>query len=265
MPAGVCGFEVMEENLRATLSVFSRASPEGEIRQYPGVALICAAVRFSTFNAALLTAPVEAEGDLRRRIELASLYFRRRGLPWSVWLCEEWLGKQIRGKARQVFAEAGLHGLIEMPGMAAERLRPPTRALPSLKFRRVSDEPTRGAFQQIMAVAFGVPLPVARQIYGAHATWEDGLTGWVGYLHGCPATSAATRAAAGVIGLYAVGTLPAFQRQGCAEAMVRHALAQARGAGEAPSVLQSTAPARRLYERIGYRAVARYTVYTAPC
>jgi len=260
----MCGFQAMEENLRATLGVFGRARPDGEVRQFPGLAVVCSGVRFSTFNAALLTSPVETAEELRSRVEPAAGYFRRRDLPWSLWLCEEWLQGRLRKRAWRVGEEAGLRLLIQMPGMAAGRLRPPSRPLPPLTFRPVEEEVTRQAFQFLMSAAFEVPAAVSRQIYGAEQTWQDGLAGWVAYWDGCAVATAATRVAGGVIGLYAVGTLPAFRRQGCAEAIVRHALGRAQAAsGLEQSVLQSTAAGVSLYRKLGYRDVARYSVYTS--
>ncbi len=258
------GFEAMEENLRATFAVFSRARPDGAVRQFSGLAAICSGVRFSTFNAVLLTSPVESAEELCGRIEPAAGYFRERDLPWSLWLCEEWLQGRLRKRARRVLEQAGLRLLIEMPGMAAGRLRPPSRPLPPLVFRPVQEEAARQAFQFLMSAAFEVPAAVASQIYGAEQTWQDGLTGWVAYWDGCAVATAATRVAGGVIGLYAVGTLPAFRRQGCAEAIVRHALGRAQAAsGLEESVLQSTAAAVSLYQKLGYRSVARYSVYVS--
>lgn len=260
----IFSFEVLELNLRATLGVFSRAHPAGEVRALPGLELICSGVPFSTFNAVLLTDPVESEAELLERIRAARDYFGRRGLPWSVWLCEAWLGKRLRRRADGVLEAAGIRLLMRMPGMVAERLRPASRPLPSLEFRDVADEATRRAFGQIMSATFEVPAGIAHQIYGAEATWRDGLTGWVGYQHGLAVTTAATRVAAGVVGLYAVGTLPAFRRQGCAEAAVRHALQQAQTAsGIQTSVLQSTPAGLRLYEKLGYRTVTDYAVYVS--
>lgn len=260
----MCDFRAIEENLRAALSVFSRARPDGEVRPSSGVLLVCAAVRFSTFNAALLTSPVADEDDLRTRLETAGQYFRRRELPWSAWLCEEWMDRRLRRKARRVIEDLDLHLLLEMPGMLAQELARPQRSLPVLEFRQVRDAATRAAFAEIMAVSFGVPPSIARQIYEAEVTWEDGLTGWVGYWEGRPVTSAATRLAGGVVGLYAVGTLPAFQRQGCAEAIVRHALEQERArSGVQASVLEATPAGRKLYERLGYRVIAHYAVYAS--
>ncbi|MGB9605198.1 MAG: GNAT family N-acetyltransferase [Bryobacteraceae bacterium] len=257
-------FEVLELNLRATLGVFSRAHPAGEVRSLRGLELICAGVRFSTFNAVLLTDPASDEDELLERLQAPRQYFVAHGLPWSVWLCEEWLAPRLKRRADAIFEAAGLRLLTRMPGMVALRLNPPARRLPSLAFRKVEDEATRRAFEQIMSATFDVPPAIARQIYGAEATWRDGLTGWVGCLRDFPVTSAATRVAAGVVGVYAVGTLPGFRGQGCAEAVMRHALQEAQAAsGIETSVLQSTSVGLRLYEKLGYRPVTGYRVYVA--
>lgn len=256
-------FELLELNLRATLGVFSRAHPAGEIASRPGLELVCSGVPFSTFNAVLLTDPAAKAAELSRRLAAAREYFRERKLPWSLWLCEGWLAKGLRHKLPAVAENAGLALLSRMPGMVAEALRPPQRTLPRIAFRRVESEHDRRAFAELMTAAFGVPSPVARLIYGAAATWRDGLTGWIGYWGQTPVTGAATRIAAGVIGLYAVATLPAFRGQGCAEAAARHAIGQAREvSGLHTVVLQSTGQARALYERLGFRAVTAYEVYT---
>lgn len=257
-------FELFELNLRATLGVFSRAHPAGEVASRPGLELVCSGVAFSTFNAVLLTDPADKAAELLQRLQAARDYFRGRNLPWSLWLCEDWLAKGLRRRLAALAETAGLTLLSRMPGMAADRLRPPARTLPQLDFRKVESERERRAFEQLMTAAFGVPPFIARQIYGAEATWRAGLTGWVGYWDNVPVTSAATRVAAGVIGLYAVATLPAFRGQGCAEAAVRHAIRHAREvSGLHTVVLQSTAQARGLYERLGFCAVTTYSVYTA--
>ncbi len=264
-PAGLpVPFELLELNLRATLGVFARAHPTGEVVSRPGLELVCAGVPFSTFNAVLLTDPADKPADLLRRLEAAREYFRARNLPWSLWLCEGWLAKGLRRRLSAIAAAAGLALMSRMPGMVAHELRPPARALPQLTFHTVQNERERRAFELLMTAAFGVPSLIARQIYGAEATWREGLTGWLGYWGDTPVTSAATRIAAGVIGLYAVATLPAFRGQGCAEAIVRHAVQQARDAsGLRTIVLQSTTQARALYERLGFRIVTAYEIYTA--
>lgn len=257
-------FELFELNLRATLALFSRAHPAGEVVSLPGLELVCSGVHFSTFNAVLLTEPATQTTELLGRLEAARAYFRARHLPWSLWLCEDWLSKGLRRRISAVAENAGLRFLSRMPGMASGALAPPARTLPRLTFRRVEGEDVRRAFAEIMTAAFGVPLLIARQVYGAEATWRDGSTGWVGYWGDMPVTSAATRIAAGVVGLYAVGTLPAFRGQGCAEAAIRHAVGHARQtSGLDTVVLQATSQGRALYERLGFRTVTAYEVYAA--
>jgi len=258
------GFEVLEENLRAALRAFAGARPSGDVHEEPGLALASAGVDFATFNAALLTAPLDSVAELRKKIETAAAYFSPRRLPWSFWLCEGWLAVPVRREAGTVFWEVGLHLLTAMPGMAAERILAATRPLPVLEYRRVADEATRSDFKSIMAVTFDVPLEIGRQIYESESTWRGGLVGHVGYADGEPATTAATLAAAGAIGLYAIGTLPPYQKRGHAEAIARHALRQAReDSGLERSVLESTPSGYGLYRRLGYRTVTNYSVYAA--
>lgn len=260
----MAGFKVLEENLRAALGAFARGKPSGEVREEPGLMLAWADVNFATFNAALLTAPLHSVAELREKIETAAACFGPRRLPWSFWLCEGWLARPLRREAGAIFWEAGLHLVTAMPGMAAERILAATRRLPALEYRPVADEATRSAFKSIMSVTFDLPLETGREIYESESTWRGGLVGYVGYADGEPVATAATLAAAGAIGLYAVGTLPPYQKRGCAEAIVRHALRQAREASRIErSVLESTPSGFRLYRRLGYRTVTKYAIYAA--
>jgi ribosomal protein S18 acetylase RimI-like enzyme len=66
----------------------------------------------------------------------------------------------------------------------------------------------------------------------------------------------------GAIGVYSVATLPAFQRRGFAEALMRRAIAGARAeTGIETTVLQSTPAGMPLYRALGYRPVTRFQVY----
>jgi predicted GNAT family acetyltransferase len=61
-----------------------------------------------------------------------------------------------------------------------------------------------------------------------------------------------------------VMTMPAHRRTGLAEAIMRQLHADARAAGLTRAALTSTAMARPLYERLGYRQVATVTIYATP-
>ncbi len=252
----------MEENLRGALGTFARAKPGGEVRVFPGITVCCADVKFSMFNSSILTTPVREASEFEGRIKAAATYYGARGLPWSCWLCQDWVERGTRAIVSEIFSSNGLHLVVELPGMEAPRLAPPSRSLPELVYRRVGDAPTRTDFHHIMAATFGIPASISREVYESPATWQGGMAGWVGYLEREAVATAATLTAAGVVGVYAVGTLPHHRRKGYAEAVMRHALAQARFAsGIERTVLQSSEQGFRLYEKMGYRTVTRYAVF----
>jgi GNAT superfamily N-acetyltransferase len=256
----MAGFEAVERNLHATLAVFGRAKPGGESRELDGVAVTSSAIQFSMFNSAVLTAPVSNARELDRRIRTARDFFSARGLGWSFWVCQGWMGPGARGVVGDISYRNGLHEVTEMPGMEAAALAPPARNLPKLEFRRVRDAATRSDFGYIMVAGFGLPTWVAREIYESEGTWGDDFTGWVGYAGDVPVTTAATLATGAAVGVYAVGTPPPHRRKGYAEQVVRHALWEA---GAETSVLESSEAGLLLYRRLGYRPVTRYAVFAA--
>ncbi|MGE5646879.1 MAG: hypothetical protein ACM336_13920 [Acidobacteriota bacterium] len=251
-------FRAMEENLRVTLANFSRAN-SGEARELAGVAVASSGVEFPMFNSAVLTAPVSTPAELDARIRTAGRFFAARNLPWSFWVCQDWIDAGLRGSVQIVFDRSRLRLVIELPGMAAARIEPPVRRLPALTIRRVSTLDTRADFNHIMSVAFGIPIHVASTIYEAEPTWSGGFTGYVAYFEDLPVSSAATVMTGSTLGVYAVGTLPYCQHRGYAEAAIRHALDQAGAA--ACTVLQSSESGFSLYSRMGFKTVTRYAVF----
>jgi ribosomal protein S18 acetylase RimI-like enzyme len=234
------------------------------------------------FNAAFLSGPVETEAELARSILLPSLQFNTRGLEWSFWVCEDWLAPKAHRRLRQVFERHGLRHTTDLPGMVAEKVRPPTRRLPEIEIRRVRDRRTGDDFRGIGSVCFHVPLVWFNEVFDQDSVW-DRFAAYVGYVDGEPVSTAATVASGDTmgagpdagrgpapqpcgdtIGVYNVATLPDHQRHGYGEAVMRHALAEAeRERPSRPVVLQSTEAGLRLYERMGFRTVARFSVYAS--
>jgi ribosomal protein S18 acetylase RimI-like enzyme len=254
-------FECVEQNLRNAMRFFARA--QGDVREMPGVALVCSGVDYSVFNAALLSESVTKEdGGLERRIAIANVHYAMRGFKWSFWVCEDLLDRKTRRTAADVFARHGMHSVVAAPGMIAERLKPPDRPLPRIDCKPVEDGPTRLAFCHITSIAFDLPFAIARAIYDAEHAWKGDFIGHVGYWEGQAVCSVATVNAAGAAGVYSLGTLPQHRRRGFAEAILRHALEQARAqAGVERTVLQATRSGLKLYQRLGYETVTRFAVY----
>jgi len=248
-------FEAVAENLRESFRIIASSRGAGEVRELPGVSIASAGVAFQMFNAAFLSAPVTTEAELARTVLLPSVQFNTRGLEWSFWVCED--------RLRQVFERYGLRRTVGLPGMVTEQLRPPARRLPEIEVRRVGDRRSADDFRGIGSVCFHVPLAWFNEVFDEQSVWER-FAGYVGYVDGVPVSTTATIECGGTVGVYNVATMPEFRRRGYGEAVMRYALADAeRVRAPRPIVLQSTEAGLRLYEKMGFRTVARFSVYAS--
>ena len=171
------------------------------------------------------------------------------------------MDSRTRRRSRDIFQKNGLRHSVTLPGMVAERIRPPEKRLPELEVRRVCDASTRDAFCAIGSVCFHVPHSWFCEVFDGHRVWDD-FAAYVGYADGHPVSTAAIVMSDGVAGVYNVATLPGYQRRGYAEAVMRSALQDAREShGVERTILQSTPAGLRLYERMGYRAITTVAVY----
>ncbi len=255
-------FVTVADNLRESFRVIAASRGPGEIRELPGVSIAAAGVTFQMFNAAFLSTPVTTENELKQRILLPYLHFNARGLEWAYWVCEDWMDPRAQRRARNVFERHGLHHSVDLPGMVAERIRPPVKPLPRIEVRRVGDAATREAFCAIGSVCFHVPLAWFREVFGSDTVWEK-FAAYVGYTDSEPVSTTAIVIGGEAIGVYNVATMPGYQRLGFGEAVMRHALADARKTyGIERTILQSTAAGYRLYERMGYKTITKVSVYS---
>jgi ribosomal protein S18 acetylase RimI-like enzyme len=256
-------FACVAGNLRESFRVLAACRRGGEVRELRGVSIASANVTFQMFNAAFLSCPVESEADLASRILLASLHFGKRELPWAYWVCEDWMDVRTRKRSQRLFDKYGLRHSVNLPGMLAERLRPPERPLPRLDVRRVANGPTRDAFCAIGSVCFNVPLTWFGEVFEEGPVWRR-FSAYVGYLQREPVTTAAVVIGDGVAGVYNVATVPSHQHHGYGEVVMRHALQEMqREHGIERTILQSTPAGYRLYERMGYRTVTTVAVYSS--
>jgi|SRR5579863_1790113 len=257
-------FQPVEQNLRHSFRLLASSRARGEVREAPGVSIASAGVAFQMFNAAFLSAPVAGDRELDRRVATAGVHFGARGLGWSYWVCEDWLDRRARRAAHDIFKKHGLYLATVLPGMLADKLKAPLRELPRPQIRAVSDEATLSAFCRIGSLCFNVPLEWFREVFDERGVWDRGFAGYVGYLDGEPIATAATVVAAGAVGVYNVATVPGHQRRGFGEAVMRHALSEARARhGIDRTILQSTAQGFSLYQRMGYTVVTNVAVYSS--
>lgn len=255
-------YTAVAENLRESFRVIAASRRAGEIRELHGVSVASAGVTFQMFNAAFLSETVSSEAELTQRILLASMHFQTRGLEWAYWACDGYLDGRSRKRSRQIFERQGLRHSVDLPGMVAEQIAPPLDPPALMDIRRVCDGPTRDAFCGIGSVCFHVPLTWFHEVFDQGSVWNS-FEAFVGFVNAEPVSTAAVVLGGGVLGVYNVATLPAFQRRGYGETIMRHALTDARRRhGVVRTVLQSTPAGLKLYERMGFRTVTRVGVYS---
>ena len=252
---------IVERNLRAAMRCYARVNVRGEARDYPGLTVTSCGLDCAVFNSAMLNSTTR-ESEFQRLLTLAGVHFRQRHLGWTFWLCDDLLPDAERKRVRTLFRDSRMECIAQPPGMYAEELAPPIRPPAPLEIRQVSDYTARLDFAHLSSVVFSLGYQTSKDVYGSAELWNGCMTGWVGYYDGRPVTLIAVVIAAGVAGVYSVGTLPALQGRGFAETMMRHALAWAREtAGVQATVLQSTTQGMPLYKRLGYRTVTNFGVY----
>jgi ribosomal protein S18 acetylase RimI-like enzyme len=256
-------FQLVADNLRESFRVIASSRTGGELRELHGVSIASAGVTFQMFNAAFLSAPVANETELKQRVRLPVAHFDQRGLEWAYWVCEDWIEQPARKRSRRWLEHYGLRLSTELPGMIADRILPPARPLPPVDVRRVGGTAAWDAFCEIGSVCFHVPMTWFREVFDNARVW-DRFISYVGYVDEEPVSTTSIVSGAGVIGVYNVATLPGSRRRGFGEAVMRYALDDVRRQrGAERVILQSTPAGLSLYERMGFRTVARVAVYSS--
>lgn len=256
-------FNLVADNLRESFRIIAASRTMGELRELPGVSIAAAGATFQMFNTAFLSTRVDTERDLKQRILRAIEHFDERGQEWAYWVCEDRMDSAVRRRSRRLFEHHGLRLATDLPGMIADAILPPVKPLPYVDVQRVYAGGNWGAFCEVGSVCFHVPITWFREVFDSDAVW-DGFMSFVGYVDGEPVSTTSVVSGAGVLGVYNVATLPGHQRHGYGEAVMRHAVAEARRQhGETRVILQSTPAGLRLYRRMGFREVARVSVYSS--
>ncbi len=254
-------FQLVDANLRAAMRFFGEATGAGEVRELGGTVAIFSGLNYGVFNIGMLDSPL-ANDALEDRLSQCARYFERHSVRWSFWLCEELLPHQQLRQARWAFSALGLRQISNAPGMLAAGLTEPVRELPALDCVPVTDARTRRAFASITATCFDIPMAVAKDVYESEQAWNGAYRGFLGMRNGEPVSIVALVAAGGALGVYSLATLPGEQRRGYGEALLRAAIAhEQQRTGLDCLVLQSTEAGHSLYRKLGFREVAKFSVY----
>jgi ribosomal protein S18 acetylase RimI-like enzyme len=259
----------MEANLRQSFRVLAQGRAKADIAELDGVSIASLGAAFQMFNAAFLSREVTGIDDLAARFHAAREVFDARRMPWSFWVCDEWLPRTVRRDLIGACERLGMRAVTEMPGMVADSLRDNarfslrTRPAAELEIRRAGDVRTMDDFRAVGSVCFHVPPAWFAEVFDDTILSRE-FRCWVGYQEGRPVATAATVAAHDVIGLYNVAAIPGEQRKGFGETITRHAIGEAiKESGLQRVILQSTWQGEKLYRKLGFREVSRLVVFNS--
>lgn len=234
--------------------------PGCEIIDDGGIAWFVTGIPHPLFNGVMATYLPSAQAD--HAIDAMVAEFRRRRLPleWTTMA-----GTRPADLGRRLEAK-GFEHTLDVPGMAMDLGNLP------------DDEPTgrwsievarsRADLEACVRIALRT-FEIDEAFVARLLAIEEGMPSdekartrhYLARLDGRPAATSELYLAAGVAGLYFVGTLPEARRRGLARAVTRAAMRDARDMGYRIATLQATPMGASVYRKLGFRAYLTMGIY----
>lgn len=153
-----------------------------------------------------------------------------------------------------------------MPGMALYPLSAgqPSATPADYEVRQVTDRAGIEDLIRMTATGFGMPVSIARGIFGTTFVGRPEVCAYVGYVDDEPVTTGIGVRTGRTIGVYNVATITSARRRGYGAAMTSRIAADGAAAGCDTATLQASEMGHPIYERLGYRTVVEYMAYVDP-
>ena len=231
----------------------ARSTRNGAIEESWELVLVYTGDSDSLGNPAFVT---RSPGDPSAVVRRVTSFFAERRAPWILLSLPE-----ATGSMAPAARAAGLRDEGDFPGMLLDPLP-----------RSVPPEPPGFSVRPVVSLAGLEDLQrTGAKAYGSTYSPPDpawletpGLTLYVGYHEGQPVATGALIVAQRIAGIAYIGTAPEFRRRGFAEAIVRRAAHEGRTRGCEAAYLWSTPSGRGVYERLGFRRILDYHLWSAP-
>lgn len=257
------------EQLIAAWRTNPRLYGQGDVVERRGVGLVAVFSHptLSMLNATVMARRMDDLGALERCARAALRLGAERRWPWFFSLCREWLAPEVEAAADELLADLGLALEMHVTGMATDALVPPDASpveMQAWEMRIIRTAAEAEAAGAINLVSYGLPAAWSADSVGRALVYGGDRVGCLA-IAGADRTPVSTATAIPLDGrLYValVATLPSWRRRGAAEQAMRFALAEAeRRTGLRRTTLHATEIGRPLYQRMGYRSVARFSWY----
>lgn len=196
------------------------------------------------FNAVM---HLSSEGDVEKSVD-AIIAKTPAGNPLSFWVHEQNRAEGLEGILRERSFDPVISCSL-MVWQVHPLIAPPSDI-------RLAD---RKAFDEITAIAFEFSEALQEK-YSALLDQTKGEF-YLTYFDGIPVTTGYLLMKGDIGGIFNIGTLPEYERRGCASSMMKHLQCRAHELGLKKLVLLSAPNSVKLYENLGFKNVLTIDIY----
>ena len=230
-----------EANYFETWRMITANAPGGAVEETDELLFTSVPVPVAYFNSAFVKPPA----DPRRCLDQAREFFGDRNVPYTVRYREN------------EFADLPSDGTSPLMVAPVGDIGPPAAT-----DIRVVDANSWADHVATIAAGFAMPLGVLTSLFTASLLDTASYAGFIAYDASEPVSTAALIVTDGVAGIYNVATPEPFRGRGFGEATTAAAVAEGARRGCTRTTLQASAMGYPLYERMGFRSVARWHSFT---
>lgn len=242
-------WRLLSRDNNALIYEYLARAHERRWRRWPDARAADAGTATSHFNSATLCQPM-AETTVENLVgRLNQFYDTGDGGPWHLW--SPWPTPDLRPFGFVLVGQPPL--MVRPPGL------PQPRVPPELTVIEAAAQTALGHWSHVFVAGFPAPEEQgsARPLVDARALGGP-LRFWVGYVADQPVTCALSCLDGAMAGVHMVATLPTARARGYGAAITSAASAVDPAL---PTWLVASDAGRRVYERLGYTTVARYTLW----
>ena len=235
------------------LALCYRAAPGYEARLTPHASLILSGEPVADLNYAVIDRGLHAEEHLREYGEL----IQARNLSAYIFLSDV-----VSTSLASLAQNLGLQRVGEMPLMTYTPTHVPAQS-GDYHCERVEGEPALREANRVAASAFGLPEDAVQRAWGSIMLDGPGVDVFLARQHGEAISSVQTTRMGATVGIWAMGTAEGHQRKGAGQALLNHVIGYHAGQGATLFFLCATAVGQPLYERVGFRTLAKAVLWLA--
>lgn len=239
--------------------VMCNPAPGRIIEAHDGIEFVFSGIPIPFFNIALLTARGISGPQLEALARQACGFAGSMDVPWLFIVTHELV--EDEGETDGLLDACGFAPVMPLTGMVAAQVAPATTLPRGLDLVVPRSEAECGTILDINSAAYAMDLAAGKPLLGVPSFWSPHFP-VLGVVDGAAVATASALMVDGIRYIALVATTPGYQRRGFADVVMRRALELSAAAHPgALTVLHATEAGRPIYERMGYRAISRSTLY----